>query len=622
MVLEWLEGRSLGQDLDVRRQRGMKGRTLEETVKVLDSAAQALAYAHSQGVVHRDMNPGNLFLAETRQQGAITKVLDFGVAKVISDHALELGPRAHTLGQIRIFAPAYGSPEQFDDAVGKVSPATDVYSFAIISLEMMRDLPVRDGEHLGEFALMALDQNSRPTPRTLGIPVGDAVEEVFVRAVALKPVDRPSDMGEFWGSLKHAIREDAQSGKAPHADAPVHRPGWKPHAPAAGQAPPDRPVTADMPAPIVELARPGSVAEASRSHMQTVRMSSTPPAQPRSGSGAAALAATPLTSTLMMDNRPMTPPPPPAAKAPLNATLAMASPYAKSQDVPAYNRPSQPSQPVQPVSAVAATVLLEASPDLVQARARSEEAARAAVVSNPPAVSEVPTVVPPPPQKTSKAKLAVLIVVALLIVGLAAFAGFHSVASPSAPTSATDKATATAAPPATVSAAATATVSAPAPAPAVATATSVASAAAPAPAPASPSQTLPTTRSLADTPSPRGASRPTPVTFPTPTPEPASAPQPLASGPHAFDPLAAHASLDVINGVLASCRSPGGRTGDGTIHVTFSPDGRVQHASVDDPPYAGTGEGACVASRFKQAKVSPFEGGPGTVAYTFRIPPP
>jgi hypothetical protein len=89
---------------------------------------------------------------------------------------------------------------------------------------------------------------------------------------------------------------------------------------------------------------------------------------------------------------------------------------------------------------------------------------------------------------------------------------------------------------------------------------------------------------------------------------------------NAFDPNAARASLDVMNGVLASCRSPGAKTGAGTINVTFGPDGRVERAVIDEPPFMGTPEGACVSSRFKQAKMAPFEGGPGSVVYTFHIP--
>jgi hypothetical protein len=76
----------------------------------------------------------------------------------------------------------------------------------------------------------------------------------------------------------------------------------------------------------------------------------------------------------------------------------------------------------------------------------------------------------------------------------------------------------------------------------------------------------------------------------------------------------------VIDGVLASCRGPGTRTGDGTIDVTFSADGRAQSALVTQPPFAGTPEGACVSSRFAQAKIAPFDGAPASVAYTFHIP--
>src|SRR5439155_751183 len=84
-----------------------------------------------------------------------------------SDHALELGPRAQTIGHIRIFAPAYGAPEQFDDTVGKVGPASDVYSFALIFLEALRDDAVRAGEHIGEFAMTALDPSRKRPSRAL-----------------------------------------------------------------------------------------------------------------------------------------------------------------------------------------------------------------------------------------------------------------------------------------------------------------------------------------------------------------------------------------------------------------------------------------------------------------------
>jgi serine/threonine protein kinase len=209
-VLEWLEGGSLADDLADRRQRGMTGRPLPEVVKLLDSAVDAIAYAHSQGVVHRDLNPGNLFLART-PSGIKLKVLDFGVAKILADSALATGHAARTMGNVRMFAPAYGAPEQFDENVGPIGPWTDVYAVALVTLEALGDRTVMDGEHLGEFAMKALDPAHRPTPRALGIAVGDGVEALLARAVAIDPGERPGDAGELWGMLKHAMGVDAQS---------------------------------------------------------------------------------------------------------------------------------------------------------------------------------------------------------------------------------------------------------------------------------------------------------------------------------------------------------------------------------------------------------------------------
>ncbi|HEX8793068.1 MAG TPA: protein kinase [Polyangiaceae bacterium] len=249
-VLEWLEGRSLAEEFTDRRSRGLHGRSLAEVVKLLDSAVDAVAFAHAQGVVHRDLNPGNLFLARTAS-GTKLKVLDFGVAKILADSTLAMGPSTRTLGNVRMFAPAYGAPEQFDERVGAVGPWTDVYALSLVLLEALTDRTVMEGEHLGEFAMKALDAN-RPTPRALGVAVGNEVEKLLSRALAVTPDERPRDAGELWGMLKHAIRADEFSGVAPHA-----------HHVRAPEA--DVPATVRMPermttgqSPVVEVVRPAS----------------------------------------------------------------------------------------------------------------------------------------------------------------------------------------------------------------------------------------------------------------------------------------------------------------------------------------------------------------------------
>lgn len=215
-VLEWLEGRTLGEEFDERRAHGLNGRPLPDVVKLLDSAIDALAYAHAQGVVHRDLNPGNLFLAKT-PFGTRLKVLDFGVAKIMADSALAMGPAARTLGNMRIFTPAYGAPEQFDERMGPIGPWTDVYAVALVVVEALTDRTVMDGDHIGELAAKALNPHHRPTPRAVGVAIGDEVEAALARALALSPDERPRDAGELWGLLKHAMAADNASGKPPHA---------------------------------------------------------------------------------------------------------------------------------------------------------------------------------------------------------------------------------------------------------------------------------------------------------------------------------------------------------------------------------------------------------------------
>jgi serine/threonine-protein kinase len=212
MVLEWLEGFTLSEELRARRMRGEQGRSLPEVIRLLDPVADAMAFAHAQGVVHRDLNPSNIFVAHAQGSSKL-KVLDFGVAKVISDHALSLGPRVATIGQIRMFTPAYAAPEQFHDALGAIGPYTDVYSFAVLVVELLADRTPIEGEHIGDYADKALDPGRRPTPRSMGVHVGDAVEAVLARAVTVDPSQRPRDIGEFWGMLKNAATRDANQSR-------------------------------------------------------------------------------------------------------------------------------------------------------------------------------------------------------------------------------------------------------------------------------------------------------------------------------------------------------------------------------------------------------------------------
>jgi serine/threonine protein kinase len=204
IVLEWLEGHSLSTDFKRRRKAGLVGRSLPEVVALLDPAAMALDYAHKQSVVHRDVKPGNLFLADTRE-GVRLKVLDFGLAKVVDDD-LGLLPTAQTAAHTVLASPSYGAPEQFDKSLGPIGTWTDVYSLTLVILEALSDRTVRSADSVVEGARQALDPHKLPTAHALGINVPPKIEVLLARAVARDKTVRPKDAGELWGELKELVQ--------------------------------------------------------------------------------------------------------------------------------------------------------------------------------------------------------------------------------------------------------------------------------------------------------------------------------------------------------------------------------------------------------------------------------
>jgi serine/threonine protein kinase len=203
MVLEWLEGRSLAVDYRQRRGKGLPRRTLGQVLTMFEPAALAIAYAHSQGIVHRDVKPGNLFLTQTAA-GETMKVLDFGMAKILEPQQMGGMQGAQTIGQIMVVSPQYAAPEQIDTSVGTVGPASDVYSLALVMLEAMIDRRIRTSESLADLMIEALTEERAPTPARLGLSFPPPVERVFEQALAVRPSARPKEMGAFWSALRTA----------------------------------------------------------------------------------------------------------------------------------------------------------------------------------------------------------------------------------------------------------------------------------------------------------------------------------------------------------------------------------------------------------------------------------
>jgi eukaryotic-like serine/threonine-protein kinase len=174
MVMEYLEGADLGQ---VLASRGPL--PIEEAVDYLLQACEAVAEAHSVGVIHRDLKPANLFLTRGADGLPCVKVLDFGISK-IAPEAGAIDP-AMTKSQDVIGSPFYMSPEQMRSSRA-VDPRADIWSLGVILHELLTgDLPFQ-GENVTEICAAVL-QSPPPALRDRRPDAPPALCSVVVRCL-------------------------------------------------------------------------------------------------------------------------------------------------------------------------------------------------------------------------------------------------------------------------------------------------------------------------------------------------------------------------------------------------------------------------------------------------------
>jgi serine/threonine-protein kinase len=132
LVMEYLEGRDLSSELAARGPL-----PVPEAVDYVLQALQAIAEAHAQGVVHRDLKPANLFLTRRADGTPLVKVLDFGIAKAVSETGDGSRSRDTLTGATGFLgSPRYMSPEQIRNA-RHVDARTDVWAIGVILHELI-----------------------------------------------------------------------------------------------------------------------------------------------------------------------------------------------------------------------------------------------------------------------------------------------------------------------------------------------------------------------------------------------------------------------------------------------------------------------------------------------------
>jgi serine/threonine protein kinase len=238
MVLEWLEGSSLEAVLEQDQRQGLPWTEIE-VIGFLKRVLVPLDVAHRHGVAHRDIKPANLFVLGSAARSPETpcKLLDFGVAKIVADHATLSAALAKTGLSSTSFSPPYGAPEQFTRSYGATGPWTDVYALALVATEMLVGRRALDGDDLVQLGFSSANPDLRPTPRALGARISDPLEAVFAQALAVQPGDRFANAGEFLKSILAATAE-AES-RARVSSAPPASPAPAPLASPAPTAPRD-----------------------------------------------------------------------------------------------------------------------------------------------------------------------------------------------------------------------------------------------------------------------------------------------------------------------------------------------------------------------------------------------
>lgn len=194
MALEYVRGESLADRIARDKQLPE-----EEVLSILEQAAAGLGVIHDRGMVHRDIKPGNLLLAQNGQ----VKITDFGIAK-----AAEAVPLTRT-GMV-VGTAQYVSPEQAQGL--EVTPATDVYSLGVVGYEMLAGARPFTGDSTVSVALAHISQAAPPLPTSISAHTRELIS-VMLRK---DPVTRYPD-----GAAVARAVSDIRLGRTPAPVAPL-----------------------------------------------------------------------------------------------------------------------------------------------------------------------------------------------------------------------------------------------------------------------------------------------------------------------------------------------------------------------------------------------------------------
>jgi serine/threonine-protein kinase len=203
-AMRFIQGDSLKRAIDrfhadelLTKDPGHRSLELRKLLRRFTDVCNAIAYAHSRGVLHRDIKPGNVIVGKYGE----TLVVDWGLAKAVGRADPGVAPDertlvpssssglAETLPGSALGTPAYMSPEQAEGDLDRLGPRSGVYSLGATLYCLLTGRPPFLGDDVG-MILRQVQQGEFPSPRALDPAIDRALEAVCLKAMATKPEDR------------------------------------------------------------------------------------------------------------------------------------------------------------------------------------------------------------------------------------------------------------------------------------------------------------------------------------------------------------------------------------------------------------------------------------------------
>ena len=189
MVMEYIQGESV-----LSRLQRLKKIPIDEAIRIVREAALGLHSAHQQGIVHRDISPDNILVVKQPDGKEITKVIDFGIAKVLMAQKV-------TKTGIFVGKPAYSSPEQLS-RTGKIDHRADIYSLGATLYHMLTGIiPFEEKNVMRTLQRIMNEQLPAPSSFFSDKHFPKVLDRIIQKTMAKDPNSRYSSMEHFVADL-------------------------------------------------------------------------------------------------------------------------------------------------------------------------------------------------------------------------------------------------------------------------------------------------------------------------------------------------------------------------------------------------------------------------------------